>query len=86
MNDFTKKTGKIPGPTVDLPGAPGVAFTISICILTNGQVGDINGPKDMLPHAVIDVLATAIKMMAVVIQNKQAEPSRIIIPKLVGLS
>lgn len=84
MNEFNKKTGMIPGPAIDLPTKfSEVAFTISISVFKNGQVGDIIGPQNIKSHAVIDVLATAIKMMCLVTEEKK-EPSSIIIPKLVG--
>ena len=85
MNDFTKKE-KINLPGV-LPGQFDLCFDVTVKVRqSDGAIVAINGPNGMPAPVVIDVLATAIKGMALQMVNQRQAPQEkplIEIPKVV---
>ena len=83
MNEFTKKE------PVSLSGINPAQFDLCFDVVvkvrqSDGFIVGINGPKNMPPAVVIDVLATAIKGMALQILNPEPqEKSLIEIPNVV---
>ncbi len=85
MNEFSKKGFiKLPGA---LPQVGDKTFDITVRVRqSDGAIVGIIGPQNMPPAVTIDILATAIKGMALgIIQGEEKEPSRIIVPTLAGV-
>ncbi len=85
VNEFSKQGFiKLPGA---LPQVGDKTFDITVRVRqSDGAIVGIIGPKDMPPAVTIDILATAIKGMALgIIQGDQQEPSLIVVPTLAGV-
>lgn len=82
MNEFSKE-GNIRLPGV-LPGQFDLCFDVSVKVRqSDGAIMAINGPQNMPPAVVIDILATAIKGMALQLaQQAPQEKSLIEIPNV----
>ena len=86
MNEFSKKENiNLPGA---IPGQFDLCFEVSVKVRqSDGAIVAINGPNGMPPSVVIDVLATAIKGMAlqIVSQAPQEKPlievPQVVVPK-----
>lgn len=86
MNEFSK------GAPISLPGALPLKYSQTFEIIIkvrneDGAIVGIVGPQNMPAPVTIDILATAIKAMALpmITGEDQTEPSRIIVPKLAGV-
>ena len=83
MDEFSKKENiRLSGA---IPGQFDLCFDISVKVRqSDGAIMAINGPQNMPPAVVIDVLATAIKGMALQLaQQAQQEKPLIEIPQVV---
>lgn len=80
MNEFSKKEGiNLKG---DLPQASGTYDIVIKVRNSDGMIMGIIGPQGMPPIVLVDVLATAIKEVAMqAIQSMQQKESRIVVPK-----
>jgi len=77
MNEFSKKE-KIALPGV-IPGQFDLCFDISVKVRqSDGAIVAINGPQNMSAPVVIDVLATAIKGMALQMINQTPQEKPLI--------
>lgn len=86
MNEFTKKTGAIPGGGANLPQNPtnAVAYEIKVLFSNTGMVVGVVGPTNMNLPVLIDHLATGIKAVAVQMLIKEQEANKMIeIPKVI---
>lgn len=83
MNEFSKKENvRLPGM---IPGQFDLCFDLNVKVRqSDGAIIAINGPQNMPAPVVIDVLATAIKMMALQMINQASQEKPLIeIPQVV---
>ena len=87
MNEFTKKTGPLPGVLAkNLPQNPSnaAAYEIKVLFSNTGMVVGVVGPTNMALPVLIDHLATGIKAVSFqMIQNEQQDQKLIEIPKVI---
>ncbi len=84
MNEFIKKTGRIPGPSGSLPNVGKIAFELKVECFTDGNINIVH-PDQVNIEAIatyIDVLATAIRIL-VNLRMKNQPQSRIVVPNMV---